>query len=215
MQPEPSSAQEQPVESFPVQEPQVEPVVIVSKPSEKNKFKTMFFILLTFFIMTFACLSIWAILLNARLKATEAALADLQVKHDTLAAEKQELSVNLDLTTSDLEAARTDLENTRTELSQTQSDLAKVTEEKTELRARMDKAGLWMKVAIAFIVTDERESSIEKKVVATGDAKLKQLWDEFVDTPFDINNSQKLDKWIDALNEFEGYLLESIANMLE
>lgn len=205
MQPEP--LKDPSVESAPQEEPQVE-----SAPKEKNKFKTMFFALLAVFVVTVAVLGFLSFRLNSDLKATQTDLAGLQAKHETLTAEKKKLSENLDLTKSDLKSALTDLENTRAELAKAQDDLTKVTAEKSELRARMDKAGLWMDVVIAFMVNNERDSSVEKKVEATGDAKLKDLWDTYVDTPLDLND---IEEWLAAIEEFQGYLLESIAEMLK
>jgi len=165
-------------------------------------------IVMSLFTILFLCVSAglgyWAYTLNTDLTATKQSLDTLQGQYDGLQADNAALNSNIEQLTADLNQTKADLEKTQADLATTQGDLAKEQENSASLRERMDKTLQLVDVAIALWVNDETLKGVEKKVIATGDEHLKDLWDAFI-----ANSTSK------TFNAFEDYLYEAMADLLK
>jgi septal ring factor EnvC (AmiA/AmiB activator) len=194
----------QPDPSYPQATQVISPAAVAPKAPMKINFLALFLALaLVILCCAFTGLGYWAFTLNTKLNAKQGELVTLQGKYDSLTAEKNKLSTDLDTTTASLEQTKTELDATKTELSTTQSDLSTSKNETAALQAKIDKANKVVDVLVAIFVNSENDASIEKKVVATGDTKMKSLFDDFMAKP---NQT--------TFNAFEDYLYEALADIL-
>ena len=108
-------------------------------------------------ILAAAGLGIWGYQLNARLASTQRELASLQ-------GDRAQLASTLD--------------QTKAELARSQADLATANADQAAWQAKLDAARTLLNVLDGIFVTPQTEAEIEKRVNATKDVQLIQLWDE-------------------------------------
>ena len=176
-----------------------------SMKPQSGKSSMMSKIILGVLVLALLGVGYWGYTTNSTLKATQGDLTALQAKYDKLTKDNASLTSNLAQTTTDLETTKAELEKTKEELSKSQK-LA------SGYRASMDKALKWMDVVITWDVDDSNDVAVKKTVDATGDSKLKSLWDAYAAEEF---SSANYDEWLDKLRAFERYLYESIAGFLK
>lgn len=188
MQPEPSLAPE----------PQAAPHVEAAKKAP-GKFNFLAVIL----VVLLLAVGFWAFTLGNNLKATQAELATLQGKYDSLSAEKTQLSGDLDQATTDLEATKTELEKAKEELAKAQSDLSKSNEEASALRTKMDKAAQYVAIMKAMFADQDPIATLAK-MTEVKDTKLQSLFTQYATT----SSADDLQKWL-------AYIFTTLADLLK
>ncbi len=181
------------------------PTVLPATQPKKSRFGTIFSALVILFLLLgLGGLGYWAYQLNSNLKATQQDLARLQVNYDKLATEKNSLAVLLARTQSELVKIRSDLVTTRSDLTKSRDDAA-------ALQDRMDKAGKLTEVLIVHKVDNATDDVIERKILASGDAKLLRLFYTFKVDYKKGNASLNMSNYLNWRN----YLVEAIRDSLE
>jgi peptidoglycan hydrolase CwlO-like protein len=139
-------------------------------------------------------LGVWANQLNAKVTATQKQLASVQADLDKLKSDNTKLTADLGQTNSTLGQSKSDL-------AKAQTDLKKAETDKAGQRSKMDDVKTMMTVVNAIFVNGENDASVTRKIAATGDIKLMDLWDTLTKSPTTNNGKAFSDYLFGAIDD--------------
>ena len=170
------------------------------KKGSKLSLVTVFVII---FLLAAIGLGAWGYTLNSNLTKTQAATKELQKKFDTLTADKDTVSGNLDQAKADLEKAQGDLAKTKKELTDAEASLTKSKEQAVTLQGNIDKALQYLDIAIGIYVDQDDQDQRDAKVKTINDPELTKKYE-----------AMKTSDGTEAFGDFLTYLFVAMADLV-
>ena len=160
--------------------------------------------ILILLILAVAGLGYWTYQLSTNLKVAQQSLAALQGRHADLTTKNDGLTTEFTQVSGDLESTNTELATTRETLKTAKSDLSKSKQDASALQSKKTKAGKFVEIMRG--VFEDKDSFIETylKVLATGDAKLSDLYNAYMKSKSSVD-----------LFTWSGYLISKAVEFLK
>lgn len=158
---------------------ETEPSVVKEKKASKGGGLKILLILL---ILTAMGLGILGVITNAKLNTIMESQVALQKQLDNLSLENETITSNLDTAKADLEKAKANLEKAKKDLLSTEASLTRVDGDATKLQADIDKALAFVDLLSGTIVEKVTPVELQNRVEATNDLTLKEKYERFSKT---------------------------------
>ena len=181
---------------------ETEPPVVKEKKASKGGGLTVLLILL---ILAALGLGILGVMTNTKLNTTMESQVVLQKQLDDLSLENETITSDLDTAKADLEKAKADLEKAKKNLSSTESSLTKVNGDAAKLQADIDKALKFVDLLSGAIVEKVNPVELQNRVEATNDLTLKEKYEKFLKT----GSQTDFEDWLEYIFKTLSALLKS------
>ena len=179
---------------------QTESTPMEVKKDSKFSLVTVFVII---FLLAAIGLGAWGYTLNNNLTKTQAGTKELQKKFDTLTADKDAVSGNLDQARTDLEKAEGDLAKAKKDLTDAEASLTKSKEDAVTLQGNIDKSLQYLDIAIGIYVDQDNVEQRDAKVKAINDPELTKKYE-----------AMKVSDGTEAFSDFLTYLFVTMTKLV-
>jgi septal ring factor EnvC (AmiA/AmiB activator) len=173
-----------------------------SSPVQAPKKSNGMLIVVIVLVLALAGVGYWGFTQSSALKATQADLATMTQKFDTLTAENTQLTTDFDATKAELDTTKSDLEKTQGDLTTTQGDLKKAQDDGNTKQNKITKASKLAEILYAFssVKTPTDILAVDSMIKATNDKELQAEWSKFINAPTTQSSSDFLLYMMNAIS---------------
>lgn len=180
---------------------ETDPLIVKEKKALKGGGLKILLILLTLIALG---LGILGVITNTKLSTTMESQVALQKQLDNLLLEDETITSDLDIAKADLEKAKANLEKAKKDLLSTEASLTRVNGDATKLQADIDKALTFVDLLLGAIVEKVTPAELQNRVEATNDLTLKEKYEKFSTT----SSQTDFEDWLE-------YIFKTLSSLLK